>query len=76
MTLSIAIAGPGKAFECVHLKGNHEAMLLDFLAGLDNTDLWRQNGGGATLRSSGVEDAAESNELAAAIPASRCEFYE
>ena len=74
--IDLAITGPGEAFECVHLKGNHEAMLLDFLAGVGDIDLWRQNGGGATLRSYGVEDRAEPDELAAAIPAAHCEFYE
>ncbi|UHC16491.1 serine/threonine protein phosphatase [Methylobacterium currus] len=35
------------------LMGNHEAMLLDAVAGADR-DLWRINGGGATLASYGV----------------------
>ncbi len=35
------------------LMGNHEAMLLDAAAGT-NPDLWRINGGGATLASYGV----------------------
>ena len=57
--IDLAIAGPGEAFECIHLKGNHEAMLLDFLADVGNVDLRRQNRGGATLMSYGVEDGAE-----------------
>ena len=74
--IDLAIADCGEAFECVHLKDNHEAMRLDFLAGVGDIDLWRQNGGGATLRNYGVEDGAESDEFAAAIPAAHCEFYE
>ena len=71
--IDLAIAGPGEAFECAHLKGNHEAMLLDFLAGLDNIDLWRQNGG--ANRSYGVEDERDQMSCGA-IPAAHCEFYE
>lgn len=47
---------PLRGFESVHLKGNHEAMMLDFLAGSPNPN-WLFNGGDATLRSYGVETA-------------------
>ena len=32
--------GSAAEFECVHLKGNREAMLLDFLAGKGDIDCW------------------------------------
>ncbi len=53
---------PLPGFQSVHLKGNHEAMFLDFLDGRDEGDLWLRNGGDATLTSYG---AAGSNGLAA-----------
>lgn len=37
----------------VHLKGNHEQMMLDFLSGVPET-AWLMNGGDATLASYGV----------------------
>lgn len=41
-------------FETKHLKGNHEAMLVDFLANpIDNGILWLSNGGYTTLLSYG-----------------------
>jgi diadenosine tetraphosphatase ApaH/serine/threonine PP2A family protein phosphatase len=42
-------------FNAHFLKGNHEALLLDFLADPDALDHWRMNGGEATLASYGVE---------------------
>jgi serine/threonine protein phosphatase 1 len=42
----------GLPFRCVFLLGNHEQMLLDFLAG-QNEDLFLLNGGAATMRSYG-----------------------
>jgi serine/threonine protein phosphatase 1 len=42
----------GLSSRCVFLLGNHEKMLLDFLAGEDQ-DLYLANGGQATLRSYG-----------------------
>lgn len=74
--VDLALAGPGETFECIHLKGNHEAMLLDFLAGEGDVDLWRLNGGGATLRSYGVEEGAGPSVLAEVLPAAHRDFYE
>lgn len=39
----------------VYLKGNHEAMMLDFLADPSTGPLWFENGGLATLLSYGVQ---------------------
>lgn len=41
--------------ESVHLIGNHEAFLLQFLDQPDSAGLWFMNGGDATLRSYGVD---------------------
>jgi serine/threonine protein phosphatase 1 len=67
----------------VALKGNHEAMLAEFLARPEFGVHWRSQGGGETLRSYGVavrallvgranEDAAE--RLRAALPAKHVQF--
>jgi serine/threonine protein phosphatase 1 len=45
---------PLPGFEGVHLMGNHEAMMLDFLRDIEAGPGWMWNGGGATLRSYGV----------------------
>jgi serine/threonine protein phosphatase 1 len=49
----LAPALPG--FEAVHLKGNHEDMLLRFLDDPEQGELWLMNGGMETLESYGVE---------------------
>lgn len=41
--------------EAVFLRGNHEQLLLDFLAGTVDLSMWKQVGGGATLQSYGVQ---------------------
>jgi len=41
--------------ESVHLIGNHEAFLLNFLEEQESTAIWFTNGGDATLRSYGVD---------------------
>lgn len=53
------IAEPLKGFESVHLIGNHEAMMLEFLRLGDAAGLiWLINGGEETLASYGVDVAA------------------
>ena len=37
------------------LKGNHEALLLQFSGGEFGSQMWRMNGDGATFRSYGVD---------------------
>ncbi|WP_119165236.1 metallophosphoesterase family protein [Algihabitans albus] len=49
------IAGPPEGFEAVTLKGNHEALLLDFLIAPDAGATWLVNGGKATLASYGID---------------------
>jgi len=53
-------------FSCVFLRGNHEQMLLDFLAG-QNEEVFLLNGGAATLRSYGGD--------ADNIPAEHLRFF-
>ena len=49
----------GKAgVSVVALKGNHEEAMLDFLRSADFGPMWAQHGGGATLRSYGIEPPA------------------
>jgi serine/threonine protein phosphatase 1 len=71
--------------ETVFLRGNHEQMLLDLLAGLDCLEDWLHVGGTATLLSYGVaprlltrlvSPAAIRRQLEAALPAEHRRFYE
>ena len=69
----------------VFLRGNHEALMLDFLAHGRRAEAWLNNGGGATLASYGVaidEDAdkaslaATARRFRAVLPASHRAFLE
>ena len=53
--IDLALDGVPDGFEAVHLLGNHERLLLDFLADTVHGPIWFANGGAATLRSYGVE---------------------
>ena len=53
--LDILIDEPLAGFQSIHLKGNHEDMLLGFLGDPAEGPLWIYNGGDATLRSYGIE---------------------
>ncbi len=52
--LDMLSSGPPPGFEAVYLKGNHEAMLLDFLEDATLGIAWRETGGYETLRAYGV----------------------
>ena len=80
------LAEPLAGFECVHLIGNHESMMLDFLRDVAMGPGWLWNGGDATLESYGVAapigwsdrdllEAARSG-LAAALPADHRAFLD
>jgi serine/threonine protein phosphatase 1 len=79
------IQGPPKGFECVHLMGNHEEALLQFVNGASNGLEWLSFGGLETLLSYGVtlqklpRDAQAQADLRealkAAIPASHLDFF-
>jgi serine/threonine protein phosphatase 1 len=49
------IKDPLEGFDTHFLKGNHEAILLDFLEDPWRLDHWLMNGGDATMRSYGVD---------------------
>lgn len=49
------ISGLPRGFETHFLKGNHEAILLDFLREAWRLDHWLQNGGETTMQSYGVD---------------------
>lgn len=59
----------GRQYNCVFLRGNHEQMMLDALAGGD-MQLWLMNGGRDTIQS--YEEGGKRFEL----PASHKTFYE
>ena len=63
------IDAPVAGAEPVHLRGNHEALLLDFLDAPATGRLWLANGGMATLRGYGVAPPAAGD--AAALAAAR-----
>ena len=77
------IARPLPGFECVQLKGNHEASLLAFIDDAATGDAWLMNGAQATLTSYGVdivgygEDGLERARLALirALPSSHMDFF-
>jgi serine/threonine protein phosphatase 1 len=52
------LAGPLPGFRAVHIKGNHEQAVLDFLEDPSFGTQWANFGGLETLYSYGVEDAA------------------
>lgn len=52
------LAHPPQGFDTHFLKGNHEAILLDFLADPFRLDHWLMNGGRATMDSYGVDTRA------------------
>jgi serine/threonine protein phosphatase 1 len=49
------LGGLPRGFDTHFLKGNHEAILLDFLADARRLEHWLVNGGEATIRSYGVD---------------------
>jgi len=50
-----AVSGLPQGFDAHFLKGNHEAILLNFLDDARSLDHWLVNGGEATMRSYGVD---------------------
>ena len=63
---------------CVFLKGNHEAMLMDYMTGIHER-LWIQNGGLATTESyyrNGWKMGRNRHYLRREMPRSHIEFYQ
>jgi len=83
--VDMLIERPLAGFETVHLKGNHEAALLDFLADCRIGPSWLQFGGGATLLSyrvglAGAESGATDfmtaqREFSERLPSAHLAFY-
>ena len=77
---------PLPGFEAVHLRGNHEAALLEFLTDARIGPSWMQYGGSATLLSyrvglangegGGTDYQSAQKEFAARLPARHRAFYE
>jgi serine/threonine protein phosphatase 1 len=61
--LDVLIDEPLEGFESVHLKGNHEAMMLQFLEDARGASGWLEIGGNATLLSYGVKPKEEQSLL-------------
>jgi serine/threonine protein phosphatase 1 len=59
--VALLTAPPPPRFETVFLRGNHELLMLNALAGADARDaaVWVMNGGDATMRSYGVHVAGD-----------------
>lgn len=83
--VEILLNGLPQGFETHFLKGNHEAMLLDFLRDATRLELWRVNGGEVTMASYGLEvnclDLARASAetwrsaLAVALPSEHLAFF-
>jgi serine/threonine protein phosphatase 1 len=61
--IDLLIDQPLEGFESVFLKGNHEAMMLQFLADARAASGWLEIGGNATLLSYGVKPKEEQSLL-------------
>jgi serine/threonine protein phosphatase 1 len=57
------IDGPPSGWKWVHIRGNHEDMMLECITG-NNLDWWIANGGGTTLASYGRGDDVSQAHLA------------
>jgi len=53
--LDSLIEQPLRGFDCVHLLGNHEAFMLEFLEQPSKLGVWLMNGGDATFQSFGID---------------------
>ncbi len=78
--LDLLIGAPLPGFETVHLIGNHEEFLIDFLRDSSTGPLWMINGGDATCRSYGVDLDAPAGgdrfeQLRLALRQSICETH-
>jgi serine/threonine protein phosphatase 1 len=79
------IQSPPKDFEVHFLKGNHEAILLDFLEDAWHLEHWLVNGGQATMESYGVDTQSLAQrgahpdtwrrDFAEALPESHLHFF-
>lgn len=82
--IDLLLDEPLRGFEAVHLKGNHEDMLLRFLEDATAGPIWLANGGDGTLLSYGVGSSTQvrdaealdelRQQLSERIPARHIEF--
>ena len=70
--VELLIQEPLSGLEVIHLIGNHEALLLSFLADPEQAHIWFMNGGDATLRSYDIDPLAviQTQNLATGLPQS------
>jgi diadenosine tetraphosphatase ApaH/serine/threonine PP2A family protein phosphatase len=83
--VDMLLGGPLEGFETYFLKGNHEALLLDFLVDPSRLDHWLINGGDATMASYGVDlgrlrvqdadDETWRDAFASVLPAAHLHFF-
>ena len=73
------IASPPDGFRVRYLRGNHEDMLLQFIDGINNTDVWLNNGGEQTLVAYGCASTGNPRQtrldLRTKLPASHLAFF-
>lgn len=65
-------------YNCVFLKGNHEAIMMDYLCGIDE-ELWIQNGGRSTMNSyyrNGWQIGRNKNYLTRKLPKEHIAFLQ
>jgi serine/threonine protein phosphatase 1 len=77
--VEVTLHGIPEALTPVFLKGNHEALLLDYLDDASAAELWVSNGGLTTLESYDLDwDSAEytRDRLLAGLPRRHLEFFE
>lgn len=68
--LDALIGAPLPGFRTIHLKGNHEVLLLAFLAEPERAaKVWLHNGGEETLASYGISTRGSADEVRAAFAA-------
>jgi serine/threonine protein phosphatase 1 len=84
--IDILLAGPPAGLDAIHLKGNHEDFLLRFADDGTAGETWLMNGGGATMASYGVAEAADTShaiwhldeirhDFVDAMPAAHAAFF-
>jgi serine/threonine protein phosphatase 1 len=79
--VEILLHGLPSDFSAHFLKGNHEALLLGFLADASRLDQWRYNGGEETMASYGVDvgwlkEVRAGEAFASALPATHLHFLQ
>lgn len=74
-TIDHLLDHPLPGFETVHLMGNHERAMLDFLDDTAVGPMWMRNGGGETMFSYGVDIAWDPKEPEASLARMQAELH-